>query len=168
MATKIPLTAGQAVTVFGWAHPKEHLTWTDILARERLTFAFLITDARISRELLHRLQPDISAWVSANRVSMADITNLKAWEAHPIRDLKADLGDLLDSGWPAETMSKVGVTHSDLLEAGMTPETMAIFKYTLFDWSTLGFSKADAEKIPGPQLARLFKMTKADILRCLK
>jgi hypothetical protein len=165
---KIPLTAGQAVTVYSWIRPKETLTWLDILANEKLTFSFLNKNANISRELLHRLQPDIAAWVSARRVCMADAPQLATWEAHPIRDLKADLGDIIDLHWPAEKMAKMGVNYQDLLEIGMTPETMGLFQYTLFDWSTLGFDKTHAEKIPGPQLARMFNLTKQDIMKCLK
>jgi len=165
---KIPLTAGQSVTIHGWANPKETLNWTDILSKPSLTLKFLVLDARIPKELLHRVQPDIAAWKNAERVSLGDISMLSPWSAHPIRDLKADLSDLINANWPAETLRKSGVTYTDLLDVGLTPETMGMFGYTLLDWSSLGFSKADAEKIPANHLARLFNLTRADVLRCLK
>jgi len=165
---KIPLTPGQSVTIHGWSNPKETLSWTDILARPSLTFQFLVADARIPKELLHRLQPDIAAWKQAERISLSDVPLLGPWSAHPVKDLKADLSDLINLDWPAETLRKSGVTYADLLDVGLTPETMGMFGYTLLDWSHLGFCKADAERIPANHLARLFNLTRADVLRCLK
>ena len=167
-AMKIPLTPGQAVTIHGWANPKETLSWTDILSKSTLTFRFLITEARIPQELLHKLQPDIAAWKQANKVTLEDAVYLTQWPAHPVRDLRADLSDLINTNWPAEVRVKTGVTYADLLETGLTPETMGMFNFTLLDWSNLGLTKADAEKIPAHSLARLFNLPRADVLRCLK
>jgi hypothetical protein len=163
---KIPLTAGQSVTIHGWMNPKETLSWGDVLANEQLTFSFLSTSTHISPVLLHRLQPDIGAWVSAKRVDLSDILMLAPWGAHPLRDLKADLGDLVHMGWRAHTLRGTGVTYSDLVDAGMTPDSMILFGYTLYDWSTLGFSESDAAAFPAPTLARLFGLTRADVSRC--
>jgi hypothetical protein len=163
---KIPLTAGQIVTIHGWMTPKETLSWTDVLYNERLTFSFLHCQACISKELLHRLQPDITAWVSAKRVGLQDAPMLTLWGAHPIRDLKADLGDLINLGWRAAAMQKAGVTYADLVEAGMTPASMMLFGYTLYDWSTLGFTEPDASGLTAPELGRLFGLTRADVSRC--
>lgn len=163
---KIPLTAGQIVTIHGWLAPKETLSWIDVLADESLTFAFLHGHARITKELLHRLQPDIGAWVSAKRVELLDAPLLTQWGAHPTRDLKADLGDLIHLGWNAAAMRKAGVTYADLVEAGMTPVSMLLFGYTLYDWSTLGFSESDAAGFSAPELGRLFGLTRADVSRC--
>ncbi len=163
---KIPLTPGQMVTIHGWMTPKETLSWTDVLYNERLTFSFLHCHACISKEHLHRLQPDITAWVSAKRVELQDAPMLTLWGAHPIRDLKADLGDLINLGWKAAAMQKAGVTYTDLLEAGMTPASMILFGYTLYDWSTLGFTEPDASGLTAPELGRLFGLTRADVSRC--
>ena len=165
---KIPLTAGQAVTIHGWLRPKETLSWTDVLANGALTMEFLHKTTNIPKELLHRMQPDISAWLKAGRVTLEEAPSfLSVWAAHPIRDLKADLADVAAFGWNAKTMRTSGVTYCDLKDAGMTYETMALFGYTLYEWSTLGFSKTDAEGVPALALARLFGMTKPDVLRCL-
>jgi hypothetical protein len=164
----IPLTPGQAVTIHGWLRPKEWLSWTDVLASPGLTMQYLNETANIPKELLHRMQPDITAWLRAGRVHMDDApTFMHLWAAHPIRDLKADLGDVIAFQWNARTMRGSGVTYSDLRDAGMTHDTMALFGYTLYEWSTLGFSRADAESMPAASLARLFQLTKADVLRCL-
>lgn len=165
---RIPLTPGQAVTIHGWMRPKDTLTWMDVLANERLTMDYLHTHTRIPKELLHRLQPDIRAWLQAGRVKIEDVPSfIHIWACHPIKDLKADLADIMGFGWSARMMRQAGLTYADLKEAGMTNETMGVFGYTLYEWSTLGFSRADAETIPAPVLGRLFCLTKPDVLRCL-
>ena len=163
---KIPLTAGQSVTIHGWMNPKPTLSWGDVLANERLSFTFLNAQVNIPSVLLHRLQPDIGAWVSAKRVDLLDVLMLAPWGAHPMRDLKADLGDLVHTGWRAHVLRGLGVTYTDLVEAGMTPESMILFGYTLYDWSTLGFSESDAASFSAPVLGRLFGLTRADVSRC--
>lgn len=166
---KIPLTPGQAVTIHGWMRPRLHLTWTDVLANGSLTMEYLHTRTNIPKELLHRMQPDIKAWLQAGRVVPSDAPSFAhLWAAHPVKDLKCDLGDIVSFGWDAKTMRQTGMTYADLREVGMTHEMMGLFKYTLYEWSTLGFSRADAEVIEAPTLARLFCLTKPDVLRCLK
>ena len=168
-AMRIPLTPGQAVTVHGWLRPKDTLSWTDVLANPQLTMSYLHSSVNIPKELLHRMQPDIMAWVRAGRVSVEDGPSfLSIWAAHPIRDLKADLADIAAFKWSAKTMRAAGVSYSDLRDAGMTHETMAVFQYTLYEWSTLGFTKADAEALPAHALCSLFCLTKPDVLRCLQ
>jgi len=165
---RIPLTAGQAVTIHGWLQPKETLSWTDVLTDPALTFSFLHTHTKIPKELLHRLQPDIAAWAAAGRVRLEDMPALAQWGAHPIRDLNADLGDIIHMRWPAAVLAKSGVTYADLVGAGMTHDSMGLFGYTLRDWSVLGFSAADAERLHASALARLFNLTAADVIKCLR
>jgi hypothetical protein len=164
----IPLTPGQSVTIHGWLRPKDTLCWTDVLADGRLSMDFLHGKTKITKELLHRMQPDIKAWVQAGRVRLEDAPSfLHVWPAHPVRDLKAGLEDMLLYQWDAKTMRAAGMTYEDLREAGMTYETMAVFNYTLYEWRTLGFGRAEAEAIPLPDIWRLFKMQKQDVLQCL-
>ena len=165
---KIPLTPGQSVTIHGWMRPKDTLSWMDVLSNEKLTMEYLHTYTKIPNELLHRMQPDIKAWVQSNKASLSSPSfPFKVWDAHPIKDLNADLGDIIGYRWGAKTMRQAGVTYGDLREGGMTHETMGLFGYTLYEWSLLGFSKSDADGMPAPTLARLFSLTKADVLRCL-
>jgi hypothetical protein len=168
-STKIPLTAGQAVTIHGWMRPKPHLSWLDVLANGELTMEYLHSTTKIPKELLHRLQPDIKAWLKAGRVQASDAPSFShIWTAHPINDLGCDLADIMGFGWDSKTMRQTGVTYADLKEAGMTHEMMAVFKYTLYEWSTLGFCRRDAEAVEAATLARLFCLTKQDVMRCLK
>ena len=165
---KTPLTPRQSVTIHGWLKPNETLSWTDVLANGALTMQYLTQTANIPKELLHRMQPDITAWLKAGRVTLEEAPGfLTVWAAHPIKDLKADLADIAAFRWKAKTMRASGVTYSDLKEGGMTHETMGLFPFTLYEWSTLGFSSTDAEAVPAHVLGRLFGMTKLDVLRCL-
>ena len=167
---RIPLTAGQAVTIYGWMSPnlKETLSWNDVMANSQLTFAYLVGYTRIPKELLHRLQPDIGAWVAAGRVTLEDAPALSIWGAHLIKDLKADLGDVIQMGWPASVLSKAGVTYGDLKEAGLTHEGMGLLGYTLYDWGGLGFTAQGALALPPHVLGRLFKLTPAEVAACLR
>jgi hypothetical protein len=164
----IPLTPGQSVTIHGWMRPKDTLCWTDVLANKGLTMQFLSDTTKIPKELLHRMQPDIKCWLQAGRVRLEDTPSIQhLWAAHPIKDLKADLPELLYLRWDAKTMHTAGVTYAELCDADMTHETMALFGYSLYDWSTLGFGRAEAEAMSVADLWRLFKMQKADVLKCL-
>ena len=166
---RIILSPGQAVTIHGWMAPKETLTWNDVIGNERLTVKFLTGTAKVSKELLHKVQPDLMAWLKAGRVTLPETHELLGvWTAHPIKDLKADFADIVALKWGAQTMRMAGVTYQDLRESGMTNDTMGLFALTLYDWSTLGFSRSDAEAIPAAHLCRTFGMQKADVIRCLK
>ena len=165
---RIPLTAGQAVTIHGWLNPKEWLTWADVAGNEKLTLVFLPKHARRPKELLHRLQPDVTAWRALGKVGVEDLALLSPWGVHPIRDLKANLGDLIHMRWSAQALAKTGMTYADLVEAGMTPLNMGMFGYTLYDWGQLGMTHEDADKIPAHELGRLFNLTRADVAKCLK
>lgn len=107
---KITLTAGQAVTVHGWARARRCLVWGDVLIGEGLTFKFLHEGCALGEASLHTLQPDIEAWVRAEKVVLEDLPRLGLWGAHPIRDLRADLGDMIRMHWPPEQLRKMGVT----------------------------------------------------------
>jgi hypothetical protein len=182
---KITLTAGQAVTVHGWARARRCLVWGDVLIGEGLTFKFLHEGCALGEASLHTLQPDIEAWVRAEKVVLEDLPRLGLWGAHPIRDLRADLGDMIRMHWPPEQLRKMGVTlqarffllllfflcdlfGQDLQGLGLTPETMILFGYTLHGWSQLGLTRAYAEGIAPQTLYRLFGMPRADVLAALK
>ena len=93
---------------------------------------------------------------------------MRAWDAHPIRDFKADLADLVGMHWPHETLSRMGVTYEDLQGLGLTPETMNLFGYTLMMWASIGLRRSHAEAIPPNTLYRMFGMTKQDVLASLR
>jgi len=164
---RIKLTAGQAVCVHGWWQARESLTWPDVLAKEALTLAYLLS-LNVREQDLHMLQPDLQAWIKAERVGLADCPRMRLWDAHPIRDFKADLADLISMGWPPDVLSRMGVTYADLQALGVTAETMGLFNYTLLMWAMLGFQRAHAEHIPANTLFRLFKMSKQDVLASLR
>jgi len=108
--------------------------------------------------------------VRAHRVGLADCPSMiEPWGAHPVRDFCADLGDIAGQLWPADLLQRMGVTYQDLVGIGLTPSSMALFSnVTLLGWAQLGLTRAEVAAIPEPVLARLFRMTKADVMRSVK
>ena len=165
MAARIKLTPGQIVSIHGWIRPIETLSWKQVL-RLDLTFAQLLALSLRPRELF-TLQPDLKKWVESGRVCLADCPHLKPWGAHPIRDLKADLGDLVVMKLTPEALADMGVTYSDLKEVGLTPVNMSLFGFSLVGWHRLGMTRADAEWIPASQHLGLFQMQKQAVMAAL-
>lgn len=164
---RIQLTPGQAVTIHGWWRARASLTWGDVLANDRLTFNHLLS-LNLSEQDLYILQPDLQAWVRTSRATLRDCPRMRPWDAHPIRDFKADLSDIIRTDWSVEAMGRMGVTYDDLLSLGLTAEAMPLMKYTLMMWSTLGFKRHHADRIPANQLFALFGLSKQEILACLR
>jgi hypothetical protein len=167
---RVRLTPGQSCYLHGWMTPKPTLCWGDVVATPSMTLQNL-TSAGISPATLHQLQPDASKWVKAGRVTLTDCPSMvELWEAHPVRDFEADLGDILGQKWTAETMQTMGLTYMDMVLLGLTPASMSMFtNVTLRGWALLGMSRADVARTPEAVLSRLFDgMTKQDIMRSLK
>ena len=164
---RIVLTPGQAVTIHGWWRARQGLTWGDVLSNERLNFVSLLS-YNLTEQDLYVLQPDLQAWVRAGKAMLKDCPRMRAWDAHPVRDFKADLSDIIRADWSAETLARTGVTYEDLLTLGITPEAMPLFRYTLMMWTNLGFRRHHAEKVPANQLFSLFGLSKQEILSCLR
>jgi len=163
---RISLTPGQAVTIHGWWHARQTLTWGDVLTHEPLSLSKLLS-FNLTEQELYVLQPDLQAWIRPGKATLSDCPRMRAWDAHPIRDFKADLADLVGAHWPHETLIRMGVTYDDLLGLGLTAETMNLFGYTLMMWASVGFRRSHAEPIPPNTLYRLFGMTKQDVLASL-
>ena len=166
---RLHLTAGQGCYLHGWMTPKQTLTWQDVAADSTLTLSKLLS-ANLSAASLHQLQPDAGAWVRAGRVTISDCPSMvEPWGAHPVRDFGADLGDIAGQNWTADLLQRMGVTYKDLVDIGLTPSSMALFSgITLLGWAQLGLTRADVGAVPEPTLVRLFRMTKADVMRSVK
>jgi hypothetical protein len=166
---RIRITPGQALYLYGVWAPKETIAWADVLEQPTFTFAHLHRAANIPLKLLHTLQPDPGKWVHARRAALADCPGMADWSAHPVRDFRADLGDIIAQGWNADAMVAMGLTYADLVEIGLTPENMGLFTaLTLLGWSQLGLSRAAAAQMPEAALVRLFGMTKQQVLQSLR
>lgn len=166
---RLPLTPGQSCYLHGWLNPKTTLSWSDILKNPSMTLQNL-TSAGLSLTDLHAVQPEVSEWVRAGRVTLADCPSMAdKWGANPIRDFQADLGDIAGFKWSAESMMKMGVGYKELVDIGLTPASMVVFTHvTLHGWSTMGFTRSDAAQIQEPMLIALFCMPKQEVLRSLK
>ena len=118
---------------------------------------------------LHILQPDLDAWIRAQKASVSDCPDMSLWGAHPIRDFKADLADVVNMKWDAETMLRMGLRYDDLVQLGMTQETMILFSHlTLMGWASIGFRREHCATVSANLLYRIFGMSKVDIMSCLK
>ena len=164
---RISLTPGQAVSIHGWLRARQTLTWGDVLASETLNFERL-QSFNISEQELYVLQPDLHAWIKHAKGALADCPRMRSWEAHPIKDFKADLADIVGMRWSHDTLTRMGVSYEELLELGLTPETMNLFGYTLMMWASVGFRRCHCETIPANTLFRLFSMAKQDVLASLR
>jgi len=166
---RLKLTPGQSCYLHGWLSPKPTLCWADIRNSPSLSLQTLLS-AGLDADDLHQLQPDVAQWVRAGRVTLADCPLMAdLWGAHPVRDFKADLGDVAGFRWSADAMVKMGLTYGELVELGLTPGSMAIFTHvTLHGWGQLGMTRADAALVPDPVLIALFNMPKQEVLRSLK
>jgi hypothetical protein len=164
---RIALSPGQAVSIHGWLRARQTLTWGDVLTQEGLTFSKLLS-FNLGEQDLYVLQPDLQAWTRQGKATLADCPRMRAWDAHPIRDFKADLADLVGMHWPHEALTRMGVTYEDLLQLGLTAESMNLFGFTLMMWASLGFRRPHAEATPPNTLYRLFGMAKHEVLASLR
>lgn len=166
---RVRITAGQALHLHGLWAPKLTLSWHDVVDNPALTLAHLHRSARVPVDDLFKLQPDAAAWIRAGRATLADCPLMEPWCAHPVRDFRADLGDVIAQRWSADAMARMGLAYADLVELGLTPDSMALFTtLTLVGWAQIGLSRAAAAAIPEGALARLFGMAKHDVLRSLR
>jgi len=166
---RLKLSPGQACYLHGWLNPKTTLSWPDVRSNPALTLQNLLS-AGLTLDDLHQLQPEVSEWVKAGRVTLADCPAMAdLWGAHPVRDFKADLGDVAGFKWTADAMLRMGLNYAELVEIGLTPASMIVFTHvTLHGWSQLGFTRAEAAQVSEPVLVALFSMPKQEVLRSLK
>jgi len=52
------------------------------------------------------LQPEREAWIEMEKVTLNDINFLLTWSAHPVKDMKADLSNIVSMGWRSGTSSR--------------------------------------------------------------
>jgi hypothetical protein len=164
---RITLTAGQAVSIHGWWKPKSGLTWGDVISNEALGFTSLLA-FNLTENDLYVLQPDLQAWVRTGKATLQDCPRMRRWDAHPIKDFKADLSDIIRAEWSSETMARTGLTFEELRGVGLTVEAMPLMNYTLMMWANIGFKRHHADEMPHNLLFTLFGMSKQDVLSSLR
>lgn len=153
---RLKLTPGQSCYLHGWMSPKPTMCWADIRNKPWLNLQTLL-GAGVDLDDLHHIQPDLSEWIKAGRVTIADCPRMAdLWGAHPVRDFKADLGDIAGYKWPVETMLRVGLSYGELVELGLTTASMVLFTHvTLHGWAQLGMTRADVAALPGNDASAL-------------
>lgn len=162
----IKLTPGQSVFLHGWWAPRPSLNWTDVAEKGYIDFD-RCRAANLSLRQLHALQPSIGEWVRFGGVQLRHATEMRElWDVHPLRDLRADLADLLALRWGSETLRSMGVSYSDLVEVGMTPETMRMFGFSLLGWINLGFRREHVASFTDVQINTVFALTRQSVEAC--
>ena len=130
------LTARQAIHLHGWWRARPFLTWDDVLAK-KITIDRLMGVGCRARDVV-TMQPDPREWAAHAGATVEHVRYMLAWPAHPLRDLGADLADMLAHKFTAVELMQMGVTHADLVAVGMTPRFEAMFKFTDEEWAALG------------------------------
>lgn len=131
------LTARQATLLHGWWRVRPFLTWDDVV-NNRLSLEHLISAGCRARDVV-TMQPDARLWAVHAGATVAHARYMmQAWPAHPLRDLGADLGDVLAHKFTAAELVQMGVTYGDLVRAGMTTRFEGMFKFAGWEWEWLG------------------------------
>ena len=164
----ITLQPYQAVRLYGWfsRHLKTSLAWSDVCTHSEITMQLCI-DNGISLANLKLVQPSLLEWKKHGSLCLTQLPKLSAtFDAHPVKDLQADLADIISMRWSASELHDLGVTYQDLLDIGMVAGTMRLFGYSLLGWITLGFTCQDMQTISDADIYLLFGMSKMNAERC--
>ena len=161
----VNLTPLQSVQIFGWLKPKRVLRWTDVVDNAGITFNML-KENLLTNKQLYALQEDVAEWVLHGSVTLADTPFMKEWNMHPIRDMKADLFDVINLRWSASCLRSMGVSYAELRDAGLGPDNMHMFGFTMIGWQSLGFTHLDLRGMTDAQIARVFCMTRQATEKC--
>jgi hypothetical protein len=165
--SRINLTPYQSLQLYGWfsRNVKTMLSWDDVV-RNNITFE-KCRQCNISIKDLHKIQPNLLEWKQNASLSITHLPEMaKTFKSHPIHDFQADFGDLVSTGWNADTMHMLGVTYNNLVGIGMTIDTMQLFRFTLLSWIRLGFGQQDVNGMSDYQTITLFGLSKMDTERC--
>jgi hypothetical protein len=164
----ITLTPGQAVMLYSWTRPMLTLRWSDIVANEHITWD-LLKRVGLTSSQLYSIQPDGKQWVLHAQINLGHLRDmLPTWKIHPIKDMSADLADIISMKWPSETMRALGITFDDLIQVGLNPANMTLFGFTLMSWMTVEMYSRHVEEMSDVQVHHVFGMTKQAALSCLR
>jgi len=155
----VHLSAPQIVSLFGWNFRiKPFLSWEDVQNTPGMTFRSL-RRLGLSPIQLHTLQPDAAAWRQHGTLTLHDCTDMTLWPVHPIRNLRADLADIISMHWTPEQMKQLGVTVDDLMHVGMTADIMCMISYPLSAWLRLGLTKLHVDTLTENEIQRVFHLS---------
>lgn len=163
----IPLSAYQAVMIHGWMKPSGMLSWRHIMQNPRLSWEFL-RSLGLSPEELKSVQPDPEAWVRHCNIRLYLLPDMLCFPVHPVRHLKADIGELWQMGWPSQLLEAMGVTYPELVVIGLTREIMARWAFSLQRWFALGLRQGDLEDWTCTECARAFHLNRQQAIAELR
>lgn len=158
----IILRPEQSTGIHGWMNPKRMLTWAMICEEPGITLERCIKNG-VTQKQLQSLQPEIGQWIEQKHVSFRDVPYMTEWQPeplHPIKHLKGNLLDLLENRYPASLLAKLGIDYSSMAQMHMTPDIMRMFKFSLQDWKTLGFSAKIIDYFTDDDITKVFETTR--------
>jgi len=159
----LKLTAGQALTIFGYLKVKMVLLWQDVKTHEHITFDKLHTDARISLSDLYKLQPSVTEWVAHGSVTCAHVDVMRMWKLNPLVHLKMSIMDLVCNRYSAKHLLDIGVTYSMMRACGLNCDIMSLFHFTFEEWILLGMSRDLLSELNDKQIYNIFGMGRIQI-----
>lgn len=159
----LQLTAGQALTIFGYLKVKMVLLWQDVKNNEHITFDKLHIDARIPLSDLYKLQPSVTEWVAHGSVSCAHVDVMRMWKLNPLVHLQTSIMDLVCGRYTAKHLLDIGVSYSMMRACGLNYDIMGLFHFTFEEWILLGMSRDILSELNDKQIYNIFGMSRMQI-----
>jgi hypothetical protein len=154
----------QSIAIFGlWDQPRRVLEWPDITSRN-LTWSTLRTQIGLTSQQLMRIQPNPVEWVNRASIKLHDLPDMTCFPVNPFTHLHADLAEVWNMQWTADTLKQFNVTYDQLRVRGMTPTVMRHFSFTLSQWMNLGFNEDHANHIDDESIKGLFDMHRDEVI----
>jgi hypothetical protein len=164
----IPLTAYQAISIYGWAQPIRILDWT-IVKEHRLRFAKMFSELKIPVQELKKLQPRKQEWLKEGLMVAEDLPHLLPWKVHAFHDLDMSLAEVMCNGPPsAAFLKETGVTFQQMQEKGLTSDLMKLFPYTVSDWRALGMGRDFLDTLSDVACGQIFHMPKGVVAAAIQ
>lgn len=110
------------------------------------------------------MQPDASSWRQHASITLHDCLEMTQWPLHPIRDLNADLGDIISMRWTPDQMVRLGISLDDLVGIGMESDVMCMFGYPLTAWIHLGLKRNHVMSMSDADIRRVFSISRGQVM----
>eukprot|EP00961_Rhodomonas_salina_P164689 2219158-Rhodomonas_salina.1 len=138
----IKLDANQAFLLYG-LRPKIIIDWNIVQDKSSLTVDKLLC-AGLTITQIQQIQPKMSEWIKAGKLTHSHIGQCKTWAIHIPNDCQwFTLMDCIQISHYATTsrMVEIGLSLDVLKDRyGFEYRTMCMMPYSYADWITLGFS----------------------------
>jgi hypothetical protein len=162
----VNLKPHQTISLFGWFNLKPFVAWDDVLNNHSITFRSM-RNVGLSSAQLYTMQPDTASWINHAGITLHDCIEMTQWPLHPIRDMNADLGDILSMRWTPDQMMRLGITLDDLTCIGMEADVMCLFGYPLTSWVHLGLTRKHVVSMNDADIRRVFYISRGQVMAAI-